>query len=184
MGVRAQQDSINAPAPLMPYNYYGWGWHKGLNMNLSFSVFSQFGKHARHGVGFGERLSATYLTPLSEKLWLAIGGQVSNINWSGDSYRDMNVYAALGYRFNEHWEAYAWVQKNITDNYHSRYLYPYYYWDVPSLYGPYGGGDRIGAAVKYNLNPNVSFQVSVEGVRYPNKDFHYFDQYNYPVPEP
>jgi hypothetical protein len=43
-------------------------------------------------------------------------------------------------------------------------------------------GDRIGAAVKYNFNPNFSVQVSVEHGWMPKQRGQYFDQYNYPVP--
>lgn len=180
---KAQKDSTCLSGPIGPYAY-GWGWHKGLNVDLSLSVMTQFGKNRRHGAGFGQRLNAIYLTPLTDKLWLAAGGTVSNILWSGDSYRQGAVYAALGYRFNEHWEAYAWVQKQVASNMSYGFRYPrtgYYY--APMDYDIYGYGDRIGGAIKYNLNPNFSFQISIESVNIPSRELQYFDQYNYPVPK-
>ncbi|MCH4147107.1 MAG: hypothetical protein LKG25_09680 [Prevotella sp.] len=180
---KAQEDSTYISTPILPYNY-GWGWHKGLNVDVDLSVFAQFGKNARHGAGFEQRLSATYLAPLSKKLWLAAGGSVNNIMWSGDSYRSAAFYAAIGYKFNEHWEAYAWVQKQVASNNTCGYYSPYYNYMFDMPYnGMFGYGDRIGAAVKYNLNPNVSFQLSVEGVNIPKQKGLYFDQYNYPTPK-
>ena len=45
-------------------------------------------------------------------------------------------------------------------------------------------GDRIGAAVTYNVSPNVSVQVSVEQGWMPSQRHAYFDQYNYPLQRP
>lgn len=186
---------LQPPVPMSyamtPYHYYGWGLHKGLNVQLGLSAFATFGKNVPHRGGFTQSLSATYLTPLTKnnKLWLAAGGYVQNINWGSDSYRDGALYAALGYRFNEHWEAWVYAKKNIANNYGNRYSSFYHpgYW----YHGPMGGmgmftggADVVGAAVKYNINPNISIQVNVEGAHYNNKDFQYFDQYNHPLSKP
>ena len=61
------------------YPYYIGGWypwmlHKGLNLNLSASVFAGVGKHAYHGVGFAQNISAMYATQLTDHLSLAAGG--------------------------------------------------------------------------------------------------------------
>ena len=180
---KAQQDSTCMTGPIGPYTY-GRGWHKGLNVDLSLSVMTQFGKNRLHGAGFGQRLNATYLTPLTNKLWLAAGVTINQILWSGDSYRQGAIHAVLGYKFNEHWEAYAWVQKQVASNIGRGLYYPrmgYY----PALIGQdiYGYGDRIGGAVKYNVNSNFSLQISIEGVNMPRQGLQYFDQYNYPVPK-
>lgn len=149
--------------PLMPrwYGMYpmygGFGWadwelHKGLNVSMGASVFAQFGKHARHGAGFSQNVSAMYAMPLTPKLSLAVGGYFNNTYWGHDTWRDAGLSAVLGYRFDEHWEAYVYGQKSIAS---SNYI-PYSIYDLGGL------GDRIGAAVKYNFNKNFSVTLSVE----------------------
>ncbi len=143
--------------------WHSWDLHKGLNINLGASVFAQFGRHARHGAGFGQQLSAMYATTLTDKLSLAVGGYLSHIYWQHNSMRDAGFSAVLGYQFNEHWEAYIYGQKSIMAN----------GWMPCSFYGMTEAGDRIGAAVKYNFNPSFSIQVSVEHGRWPHRDsFH------------
>ena len=137
------------------YPGIGWGnWelHKGLNMNLGASVFAQFGKHARHGAGFSQNISAMYAVPITDKLSFAAGGYFNNTYWGHDTYRDAGLSAVLGYRFDEHWEAYLYGQKSLVS---SSYI-PYSLYDMNAL------GDRIGAAVKYNFNKNFSITLSVE----------------------
>ena len=163
-------------------------------MSVDLSAFATFGKNLPHHGGLAQRLSATYLAPLSKdnKLWLAAGGYLQNINWGGDSYRDGALYAALGYRFNEHWEAWIYGQKSVASNYGSFYnRYGYMGYGYPGRFGMYypmasgigmPGADVIGAAVKYNFNPSFSIQLNVEGVWYHRQGFQYFDQYNYPTP--
>ena len=91
------------------WNRYGWGLHKGLNLSVDLSVFATFGKHAPHWGGFTQTINATYLTPLTKdnKLWMALGTYLNNINYGGDNFRDGGVYGILGYQFDEHWEAYV-----------------------------------------------------------------------------
>lgn len=132
----------------------GWGsWelHKGLNMSLGASVFAQFGKHAHHGAGFSQNLSAMYAASLTDNLSLAAGGYLNNTYWGHDAYRDAGLSAVLGYRFDDHWEAYLYGQKSLVS---SNIPYPLY--DMNAL------GDRIGAAVKYNFTKSFSVTLSVE----------------------
>ena len=172
---------------------YGYGLHKGLNVSLGASAFATFGKGLPHKGGFSQNINATYLAPLSKdgKLWIAGGGYFNNTFWGSDSYRDVGLYAILGYRFNEHWEAYVYGQLSVNNNY-SRYgnLYrgfPYYGWGwlatgvMPLGYGMGAAGANVlGAGVKYNVNKNFSIGLNVEGIWYNNKTPVYFDQYNYP----
>ena len=125
-------------------------------MNVGASVFAQFGKHARHGAGFSQNISAMYAMPLTDKLSLAVGGYLNNVYWAHDSYRDAGVSAVLGYQFDEHWEAYLYAQKSLVDNNKFHRFTPYPLYDMGEL------RDRIGAAVKYNFSPNFSVQLSVE----------------------
>lgn len=124
-------------------------------------------------------------------MWIAGGGYFNNTFWGSDSYRDVGLYAILGYRFNEHWEAYVYGQLSVNNNY-SRYGnlyrgYPYYGWGwpvtgvMPLGYGMGAAGANVlGAGVKYNVNKNFSIGLNVEGIWYNNKTPVYFDQYNYP----
>lgn len=156
-------DSIHLPVlnmqgqvPLMTWlndSWYGldqWTLHKGLNMNLGASVFAAFGKGAPKGAGFGQDLSLMYAMPLSGKLTLAVGGWISNAYWGNDRYTDAGLNAVLGYKFNDHWEAYVYGRKSIMNK-----PVPHRFYNMQEL------GDRIGAAVKYNFSPSCSVQISV-----------------------
>lgn len=180
------------PVSMMPFSTYGYGLHRGLNVSLDLSAFATFGKNLPHKGGFSQNINATYLAPLTKdgKLWIAGGGYFNNTFWGSDSYRDVGLYAILGYRFNEHWEAYVYGQLSVNNNY-SRYgnLYrdPYYGWGWPATgvmplgYGMGAAGANVlGAGVKYNVNKNFSIGLNVEGIWYNNKTPVYFDQYNYP----
>ncbi|MDY4038934.1 MAG: hypothetical protein SOY49_05880 [Prevotella sp.] len=186
-------DTLAARMPT-PWYYYGPWLHKGLNVSLDLSVFASFGHNVPHRGGFSQNLSATYLTPLSKdnRLWMAAGGYVNNTTWGGDSYRDGGLYAMIGYKFNDRWEAYVYGQKSVANNYSSLYnrywgYGPYLPGMAPIMGRPLGygmgaaGADVIGAAVKYNFNPNFSIQVSVEGVWPQNGRREFFDHHDNPV---
>ena len=141
--------------------YYGFGWnnwqlHKGINISLGASVFTQVGSHRTGGVGFAQNLSAMYAMTLSPKLSLAVGGFFNNVSWTHTTFRDAGFNAVLGYHFDEHWEGYLYAQKAVTSN----MRIPLYIQDLNDM------GDRIGAAIRYNFNPSFSIQVSVEGQRF------------------
>ena len=159
-------DSLNLPAigmrgevlpmtlrPLYWGNWYNWSLHKGMNVSLGASVFAEFGKNARGGAGFTQNVSAMYAVPVTKKLSVAVGGYFNNIMWQHDTWREAGVSAIMGYKFNDHWEAYLYGQKSLAGN---RRFMPCTVYDISNI------GDRIGAVVKYNVNPNFSFQVSVE----------------------
>lgn len=146
-----------------PY-YFGGSWsnwrlHEGLNLSLGASVFSQFGKHAYGGVGFAQNLSAQYATTLLPRLSIAVGGYLNNMFWASSAYRDAGLTAVLGYKFDERWEGYLYGQKSIVTN----VPIPLYLQDLNEM------GDRIGAAVRYNVTPNFSLQMSVESRSYPHR---------------
>lgn len=183
---------------------YGWGLHKGLNLSVDLSVFATFGKHSPHWGGFTQTINATYLTPLTKdnKLWMALGTYLNNINYGGDNFRDGGVYGILGYQFDEHWEAYVYGQVSVANNYNSIYnryagygsygygrygMYPGI-WGMGVMPGGYGmgaaGANVLGAGVRYT-NKNFSIGVSVEGNWYNTpKTPTYYKQYDYPVSEP
>lgn len=163
-------DSLHLPelddrGRVMNYNYYpyyfgstwsNWRLHEGLNLSLGASIFSQFGKHAYGGVGFAQNLSVQYATALTSRLSIAVGGYLDNMYWASTTFRDAGMTAVLGYKFNEQWEGYVYGQKSIVTN----APIPYYLQDLNEM------GDRIGAALRYNITPNISVQMSVETKSY------------------
>lgn len=187
---------------------YGYGLHTGLNVSIGASAFATFGKNLPHKGGFSQNINATYLAPLTKdgKLWIAGGGYFNNTFWGSDSYRDVGLYAILGYKFNEHWEAYVYGQLSINNNYDNLYRRygsygygPYGYGRFgmgyyPGLFGPMGntmplgygmgapGANVLGAGVTYHVNKSFSIGFNIEGVWYDNKGLDYFDRYNYPSP--
>lgn len=150
-------------AGFYPYCFGGtwsnWRLHEGLNLSLGASVFSQFGKHAYGGVGFAQNISAQYAVALTPRLSVAVGGYLNNMFWASSAYRDAGLTAVLGYKFDEHWEGYLYGQKSMTTN----VPIPLYLQDLNDM------GDRIGAAVRYNVTPNFSVQMSVESRTYPHR---------------
>lgn len=185
LAAHGQQAPIAAPTTLSGYAPYG-SLHQGLNVSLGMSVFAQFGKHARGGAGFTQNLTATYLQPLGQRSWLAVGGYVDHTNWSGDSYTTGGLYAELGYRFNDHWAAYVYGRKAIVNQGLGAFA-PHYglgmYGHAPYMYDNLG--DKLGAAVRWTPNPTLSIELSVEKNWYPRGTYGYNDKmkYNYPLPE-
>lgn len=138
--------------------------HDGLNVSVGMRVESEFGKHARSGVGFGQTVSATYLHPLSKHLWLTAGGYIDHVYWGGDSYTAAGLHGELDYQFDPHWAAYIYGQKSFVH-------------DGGLVYGRFGGtgygrafspfnydalNDKLGAGVRWTPNPSFSVEVQVE----------------------
>lgn len=145
-----QPERINY-LPLCYCGFSSWQLHEGLNLSLGTSVFASFGHNAYHGAGFTQSLSAMYAMPLSSRLSLAVGGYVNNMYWAHDSFRDAGLTAVLGYKFDEHWEGYVYGQKSLMNK-----SMPYPLYDINNV------GDRIGTAIKYNVNQNMFIQISIE----------------------
>lgn len=135
--------------------YDNWRLHEGLNLSLGASVFSQFGKHAYGGVGFAQNLSAQYAMALTNRLSIVVGGYLNNMYWANSTFRDAGLTALFGYKFSEQWEGYVYGQKSMVSN----VPIPYYIQDLNEM------GDRIGAALRYNITPAISVQMSVESRR-------------------
>lgn len=189
------------------WDYGTWRLHPGLNVNLGASAFYNTGKGYFHGDGFSQDVSMQYVTNLSPKLTLAVGGYVNHLTYKGDNYYVEGVNAMLGYRFNEHWSAYAFVQKAFSSN-NTGTLFGY-----NNYYSPYWGGyggmgfgamaygyagmgmgygmmntrymDRIGGGVTYQWgehNQNA-ISINVEFDRLPSHrdNFYNVQRYDYPV---
>lgn len=201
-----ENGQVVTPAEDYYYPFYGgWGWnrwrlHKGLNVNLSASAFVTSGKGwGTHG-GLTQDISLMYVTNLSKKATLAIGGYFNNMEYRGDNYTTAGFSALFGYRFNEHWSAYAFAQKAFTSNnfgpafggyYPYRGYYGPAYWDATYGYagaslGPWNNRfmDRIGGGVTYQWGEygqnSISFQVEYDHM--PNQSCGYdYRRYDYPV---
>ncbi len=192
-----------------PYYYGGWGWdawrlHKGLNINLNASVFSNFGSGYHHGTGFSQDASLMYVTTLSPKATLAVGGYMNHLTYTANNYVAAGVNALFSYQFDEHWSAYAYVQKAFTNDNarnaasNAAYGYPY-----AGYYGGYGIGasflpyspayganasrymDRIGGGVTYQWGKNnqnsISINVEVDHMPRQRDTFYDTNHYDYPV---
>lgn len=195
-------------SPTYYHPYWGaywepsWRLHKGLNVNVGASVFASSGG-GHSGAGFSQDISLMYVTNLSKKATLAVGGYFNNVTWDGTNYTTASVSALFGYRFNEHWSAYAFVQKAMNsgniipayDPYYGGmgygYGYPYGMGYV-DCYGGYGSAfygrdasrymDRIGGGVRYEWGENNFVQIQVEYDRMPDQNRTYNTRrYDYPV---
>lgn len=152
-----------------PFGFGGYGWelHEGLNLSLSLSAFTSFGKNSFSGTA--ERLAAVYAKPINKKLSFAIGGYLNNINSGIGSYREGGLTAILDYRFNDHWEAYIYGQKSLVNKGDNRFHHgiynPLYY----NMCTPFDNiGDRIGAGVRYHFNESSYLEVQVDWASYPD----------------
>lgn len=177
--------------PLAFGGWNSWGLHRGLNVQIGASVFAEFGKGAHSGAGFQQNIALMYAMPINDKLSVAVGGYLNNVNYAGDNWHDAGLSAVVGYRFNEHLEAYIWGQKSITNNVGNRLRYGLYdgyyggygfggygfggfsrnFYGFPSYsaYDLSGIGDRIGATLRYNFNNNMSIEVTVENRWMPSR---------------
>lgn len=177
--------------PLAFGGWNSWGLHRGLNVQIGASVFAEFGKGAHSGAGFQQNIALMYAMPINDKLSVAVGGYLNNVNYAGGNWHDAGLSAVMGYRFNEHLEAYIWGQKSITNNVGNRLRYGLYdgyyggyglggygfggfsrnFYGFPSYsaYDLSGIGDRIGATFRYNFNNNMSIEVTVENRWMPSR---------------
>ena len=90
------------------------------------------------------------------KLSFALGGYSSYLDYGSRQMKDAGLTAMLNYRFDEHWEASVFVQKSMMQP-----KMPPQMWWMNDI------GDKIGASVRYNFNPNLSVHLSVWEGRQP-----------------
>ena len=133
------------------YTGFGnWDLHPGLNASLSAAAIFGVGKYS--GSGFANSAAVMYAGQFTPKLSFSIGGYSSFLDYGRHQMKDAGVTAMLNYRFDEHWEAAVFAQKSLMQP----HLPLQNMWWLGSDFG-----DKIGAMVKYNVNPNFSFQLSV-----------------------
>ncbi len=148
--------------------------HQGLNASVNLSVMAGFGKGAPKGAGFAQNVTATYVTPIGKRAWLAAGGYINHLNWDGINVTNGGLYGELGYQFNDHLTGYVYGQKSLVNSgfqgYGGYYGYPGYLYGYGlagfGYDGSYPGlnafGDKLGAALRWTPNHNFSLQISVE----------------------
>lgn len=163
------------------YPYSWWSLHQGLNVNLSASVFANLGDSPVSGAGFAQDVSLMYVSNLSSKATLAVGGYLNNTTFGGENYTVAGVNALFAYRFNENWSAYAFVQKAFNSNNVAPWFggYGIYAYTPYSPYNAYDLGnrvdtrfmDRIGGGVTYQWGEDKQNVISlnVEFDRLPNR---------------
>lgn len=127
-----------------------WDLHPGLNASFSASAIFGVGKHSSSG--FANSAAVMYAGQLSPKLSFSIGGYSSFMDYGRHQMKDAGLTAMLNYRFDEHWEAGVFGQKSMMQ---PNMPLQNMWWLCNDF------GDKIGAMVKYNVNPNFSFQLSV-----------------------
>ena len=127
-----------------------WELHPGLNASLSASAI--FGLGENSGSGFANSMAVMYAGQIMPKLSFSIGGYSSFLDWGRHQMKDAGMTAMLNYRIDEHWEAAVFAQKSLMQ---PRLPMQHLWWLGADF------GDKIGASIKYNINPNISVQFSV-----------------------
>lgn len=127
-----------------------WDLHPGLNASLSASAIFGLGRNSSSG--FANSVAVMYAGQLMPKLSFSIGGYSSFLDYGRHQMKDAGFSAMLNYRFDEHWEAAVFAQKSVMQ---PRMPMQNMWWLGADF------GDKIGAMVKYNINPHFSVQLSV-----------------------
>ena len=127
-----------------------WDLHPGINASLSASAIFGLGKNSSSG--FANSAAVMYAGQLMPKLSFSIGGYTSFLDYGRHQMKDAGFSAMLNYRFDEHWEAAVFAQKSLMQ---TRMPMQNMWWLGADF------GDKIGAMVKYNINPHFSVQLSV-----------------------
>lgn len=156
--------------PTMWNGWSAWPLHPGINVTLGASVFAQFGKNARHGAGFTQDIALMYAAPLAKNLGLVVGAYGGSTQWAHTAYQRVGLAGALSWKIDERWEASLYGQKHIAGN---GLPYAAGLWARSPFmplrpYDPCyddATADRIGAALRYNVTPALSFTISVESVK-------------------
>lgn len=127
-----------------------WDLHPGINASLSASAIFGLGRNSSSG--FANSAAVMYAGQLMPKLSFSIGGYTSFLDYGRHQMKDAGFSVMLNYRFDEHWEAAVFAQKSLMQ---PRMPMQNMWWLGADF------GDKIGAMVKYNINPHFSVQLSV-----------------------
>lgn len=132
---------------------YGWALHEGFNAQVGLSVSAAFGKHAPHGVGFGQHVAFAYAQPFAKRWYWAAGLIAANTMWNHARMTELSIGALLGYRINERLDAYAYATKSIVKS--SAQHFDTFWWNRPANW-------RVGAGVEYKFSPAFSMGLGME----------------------
>ena len=155
--------AVSSPA-LSPFSpFYGeflgstWALHSGFNAQFGMSATIGFGKHAPHGVGFGQNVALAYVRPVSNRLLFAAGIYANHMKWGGYGTTDVGVGVMADYRVNDRLDVYAYATASLMPN--RDRLWSPYYWDTPAKY-------RVGMGANWKVNDTFSLGLSVEASRH------------------
>ena len=161
--------SLPSPVPptreLLPFGMYGitpfryqgyntWDLHKGFNASFGMNVSAGFGKHALHGVGFGQDAAFLYAVPLNSRLSVAAGVYATNMNWGHYSYRNVGIAGIAAFKCTDRITLYGYGNKSLMP----KNLYAGY--PLPN-YSP----DRIGGMLNFKVGESASFSIGIEGIK-------------------
>ena len=170
--------SLPSPVPptreLLPFGMYGitpfryqgyntWDLHKGFNASLGMNISAGFGKHALHGVGFGQDAAFLYAIPLNSRLSVAGGVYATNMNWGKYQYRNVGVAAIAAFKVNDCITLYGYGNKSLLRD---KYLPAY---PLPN-YAP----DKFGGMVNFKVGESASFSIGVEGIKHDSPYGYYY----------
>lgn len=153
IGMRVASPMPYAPVIGSYLSPYMWQLHEGFNAQFGLTLAAAFGKHAPHGVGFGQSVALAYVHPLTKKFYFAVGLTASHMAWDHNQFNEVGIGALLGYRVSERLDLYAYAEKNLLTNRSDHYYgYP---WMRPPKH-------RIGVGMEYKVSPVFSVGLNVE----------------------
>lgn len=141
---------------------FNWDLHKGFNASLSMSATMAFGSNAPSGVGFGTDAAFIYAAPLSKRFSVAAGLYTSTMDWGGFHLHEAGLVAIAAYQLTDKVSLYGFGTKALTPSQYAPFI------------DPYGSGDKLGAAIKVQMNRNVSFGLSFQTDVSPRQETHRF----------
>lgn len=155
-------DDVFTPAsyapltPMMPPRPYAnlWQPREGLSATVGLSASVGWGKHAPHGVGFGEHLALAFTRHLGHGFTVSAGLLAQHQNWGAAQRSDASVAALVSYAISDRISVFAYGVKSFLPE-RNRY-YP----GLSML--PMAGGDRYGAGASFKIGESAMIQVAVE----------------------
>ena len=165
-----QTDTLSVPlqspvvfsSPLHPFGMYGitpfnygyatWELHKGFNASIGLNVTFSPSRYAPSGVGFGQDAAFMYALPVNDRLSVAGGLYLTNMDWGFLRYRNVGIAGVAAYRLTDKISVYAYGNKSFMPN-RMPYMYP-----LPN-YTP----DRLGGMINFKLGESSSISIGVEG---------------------
>ena len=142
---------------ITPYTlggYANWDLHRGFNASLGMNVSVGFGKHALHGVGFGQDAAFLYAVPLNNRVSMAGGVYATNMDWGNYSYRNVGVTGIIAFKATDRITLYGYGNKSIMP----KRTFPTY--PLPNF-----TPDKFGGMVNFKVGESASISLGVEAIK-------------------